>query len=174
MMRLMLILCLVMLAGCSPADASGDRERLEGLAVASVALAEAMADDDAEPRPEPDDGECDLCGGKGWYRPDGSIKVDCPDCDADTLGAEVTLAPTRLRVIVQKNCVHCEQWKRDVLPDLRAQGWAVGREIEFHLDPFGRAPRFEWLRDSRVRASKVGYVNQDAFFRWLKSAMGRR
>lgn len=145
--------CLLMgagiLAGCAAGNDDRDQQhRFGGLAIASVAIAEALREASDHPQPAPDPG---------------GDKPDKPELSSD-----------RLRVFTRNDCPPCEKWRRESLPVLEKRGWVVGETIEIVKTAGRTTPTFEWIDEGEVETRWVGYRDQNRFMAILKRAMNRR
>lgn len=123
---------------------------------AKTVFAFATVQEEGEKPVVPSDGKCKDCYGTG-KRGDGRIIIKCPTCNGtgkvqsgqspvvgdDSPFQEVPeeqpverIGVVKLLVVVGKprECIPCENWKKNEMPILRKSGWKEGKDPEDHFE----------------------------------------
>lgn len=123
---------------------------------AKTVFAFAMVQEEGEKPVVPSDGKCKDCYGTG-KRGDGRIIIKCPTCNgtgkvqsgqSPVVGDESPfqevpedneieyIGVVKLLVVVGKprECIPCENWKKNEMPILRKAGWKEGKDPEDHFE----------------------------------------
>lgn len=123
---------------------------------AKTVFAFAVVQEESEKPAVPANGKCPDCYGTG-KRGDGRIIIKCPTCngtgrlnsgqepvvgdegpssDATDSQDSEYIGVVKLLVVVGKprECVPCENWKRNEMPVLRKSGWNEGKEASDHFE----------------------------------------
>lgn len=133
---------------------------------AKTVFAFAIVEEETDVKPAvPSNGKCPDCYGTG-KRGDGRIIIKCPTCngtgkvksgDAPIVGdapqfEEVPavesverIGVVKLLVVVGKprECIPCENWKKNEMPILRKSGWKEGKEASDHFEVLTYEELFE-------------------------------